>query len=319
MIIYIKPLSMFPELHSDTIFGAIISSISQLHGETIVNNIIGAFESDNPPFTISSAFPCIIDEKNSNHIRFYPKIIFSNESDKTKREISEKYLDNLKSYKKIEFLEEDIFVRLINGEITEDDIIVNLKDYYSYKGLLMNEKPDMDIYYGENIVPNNRVNRQFGNTEIFYSSGMEYKNMGLFILAEFSNEKFKIFFEEEFKFLQDKGFGKDVSIGRGQFEYELSYDGGIALDNENSDYYVTLSRFIPTEDDLNSIDQSYYDIGFKRGISSSKDIRKQVRFFKEGSSFIFNNKKDIYGQIVHSGDKSPAVEYGYAFLVGGKK
>ena len=199
MIIYIKPLSMFPELHSDTIFGAIISSISQLHGETIVNNIIGAFESDNPPFTISSAFPCIIDEKNSNHIRFYPKIIFSNESDKTKREISEKYLDNLKSYKKIEFLEEDIFVRLINGELTEDDIIVNLKDYYSYKGLLMNEKPDMDIYYGENIVPNNRVNRQFGNTEIFYSSGMEYKNMGLFILAEFSNEKFKIFFEEEIR------------------------------------------------------------------------------------------------------------------------
>lgn len=311
---------MFPELHSDTIFGAIISSISQLHGETIVNNIIGAFESENLPFTISSAFPCIIDEKNSNHIRFYPKISFSKESDKTEREISEKYLDNLKSYKKIEFLEEDIFFKVLNGELTEEDIILNLKDYYSYKGLLMNEKPDIDIYYGENIVPNNSVNRQFGNTEIFYSSGTEYMNMGLFILADLSNEGYKVFFEEEFKFLQDKGFGKDVSIGRGQFEYEISYENISSLENnENSDYFVTLSRFIPTDDDLASIDKSYYDIGFKRGVSSSKDIRKQIRFFKEGSSFIFNDKKDFYGQIVQSGDKSPAVEYGYAFLVGGKK
>ena len=67
MLIYIKPLSVFPELHSDRLFGAIFSAISELYPEKL-NEIIENFEDNNPPFIISSAFPAIKigDETDTN-------------------------------------------------------------------------------------------------------------------------------------------------------------------------------------------------------------------------------------------------------------
>lgn len=55
MLIYLKPLSIFPELHSDTLFGAITYAISQLYPEK-VDEMVKSFE-DEPPFIISSTFP----------------------------------------------------------------------------------------------------------------------------------------------------------------------------------------------------------------------------------------------------------------------
>ena len=70
MLIYIKPLSVFPELHSDRLFGAIFSAISELYPEKL-NEIIENFEDNNPPFIISSTFPAIKigDETILNDIR----------------------------------------------------------------------------------------------------------------------------------------------------------------------------------------------------------------------------------------------------------
>ena len=76
MLIYLKPLSIFPELHSDTLFGAITYAISQLYPEK-VDEMVKSFE-DEPPFIISSTFPFIFKEdfENGKKIKFYPKIIF---------------------------------------------------------------------------------------------------------------------------------------------------------------------------------------------------------------------------------------------------
>lgn len=35
MLVYIKPLSMFPKLHSDTLFGALTSAINELFPDKI--------------------------------------------------------------------------------------------------------------------------------------------------------------------------------------------------------------------------------------------------------------------------------------------
>ena len=61
MLVYIKPLSTFPKLHSDTIFGAITYAISELYPD-LVDGMINEFESRKPPFLISSAFPVIFND-----------------------------------------------------------------------------------------------------------------------------------------------------------------------------------------------------------------------------------------------------------------
>ena len=116
------------------------------------------------------------------------------------------------------------------------------------------------------------------------------------------------------KFLKDRGFGKDISSGKGQFDYEIIDYSINDEELKSGDYFVTLSRFIPTNTDLSHINEySNYELSSKRGRSSNGEIRKQVSFFKEGS--IFPDYQKFYGQIIDSGEKNPSLEYGLAFPI----
>lgn len=308
MLIYLKPLSIFPELHSDTLFGAITYAINELYPEKI-EGMIEAFK-DEPPFILSSTFPFIYN--NDEKIRFYPKII-------TKSSSNEKVNpQDFKDYKKIKYVEEDLFAKMINGDLEDIDILKDFNNYYRVnKTLLLKDKIDVDVKFGENIIPNNSVNRVTNETEgIFYTSGNEFKNLGLFFIVEFNDEDYVPVINAAIRFLRDRGFGRDISNGKGQFDYEIddkySLNDFFNLENNDLDYFITLSRFIPTDDDLSRINEySSYEIGSKRGKSPAGEIRKQIRFFKEGS--IFPNYTKYYGKIVESGKDSAAVEYGFAF------
>lgn len=303
MLVYIKPLSTFPKLHSDTLFGAITSAVSELYPD-LVDEMIGEFEDGKPPFLISSTFPVIFngDEK----VKFYPKIIMGSDLSGIDSNI-------IKDYKKVEYLEEKLFYGIINGEMSEREILNNYDEFYRFSNLLMGEKLDADIGFGENILPNNSVNRLISDTKIFYSSGDSFKNMGLFFLVQINDEKYRDILKSTILFLKDRGFGRDISTGKGHFDFEIDE---VFNNDENNDenMFITLSRLIPTDDDLKRINEySFYEIGSKRGRDKSGEIRKQVRFFKEGS--IFPNFKLNYGNVLKSGDVNPAVEYGYAYPI----
>jgi CRISPR-associated protein Csm4 len=303
MLVYIKPLSTFPKLHSDTLFGAILSAISELYPDK-VDNIVNEFECGKPPFLISSTFPTIFDgEKN---IKFYPKLIMGSDLTGIDSKI-------IKDYKKVDYLDEKLFIDLINGKMSEKELLDNYDEYYRYSNLLMSEKVDVDIGFGRNILPNNSVNRLIHETNIFYTEGDSYNNLGLFFLIKIFNEDFKDILQSSIKFLKDRGFGRDISTGKGQFEYSIE-DVDNNFDNDDGNMFVTLSRFIPSSDDLKKINEySFYEIDSKRGRDKSGEIRKQVRFFKEGS--IFPNYQAYYGEIFKSGKINPAIEYGYSFPI----
>ena len=127
MLVYIKPLSTFPKLHSDTLFGAITYAISELYPDK-VDAMINEFESGRPPFILSSTFPVIYTPDSK--IKFYPKIIMDSDFTGFDSKI-------LKEYKKISYIEEEIFFDLINGKISENDILEN---YDSYTKLSNNTK-----------------------------------------------------------------------------------------------------------------------------------------------------------------------------------
>lgn len=303
MLVYIKPLSTFPKLHSDTLFGAITSAVSELYPD-LVDEMINEFGQGRPPFLISSTFPAIFngDEK----IRFYPKIILDSDLSRIDSKI-------IKDYKKIEYIEEKLFYDLLNGEITERELLEDYNNYNRFSNLLLSQSIDVDIGFGENILPNNSVNRLIHETKIFYTQGDSYKNIGLFFAVKIFDSDYESIIPSVMKFLKDRGFGRDISTGKGHFDYEI--DENILFDEESEDnMFVTLSRYIPTDDELKRINKySYYEIGSKRGRDKSGEIRKQVRFFKEGS--IFPNYQMIYGNNVKSGEINPAVEYGYAFPI----
>lgn len=301
MLVYLKPLSTFPKLHSDTLFGAITSAMSEIFPDK-VDEMINEFESGRPPFLVSSTFPVVYDGESK--IKFYPKLVWDSDVSNLDSKI-------LKDYKKVEYVEEELFNKLINGEISEKDILVNYKSYKRFSNLLMRNEFDVDIGFGENILPNNSVNRLGNDTKIFYTSGDSYKNLGLFFLVQFFDVEYEDIIKSVMKFLKDRGFGRDISTGKGQFDYEIE-EYPIFTESRGENSFVSLSRFVPTDDDLARINEySYYEIGSKRGRDKTGEIRKQIKFFKEGS--VFPNYSITYGGIIKSGDINPAVEYGYAF------
>lgn len=307
MLVYLNPLSLFPDLHSDTIFGALTYAINLIFPEK-VDSMIKEFETETPPFIVSSTFPYIYEDNEK--IRFYPKIIIKKEAGLTDEQIN---IDDLKNYKKINFLEEEIFFKLLNGELTSDDIIKNYADYYNVKDLLLKNNNCKDFKYHDAIKPNNSINRLSNESEgVFYSEGREFKNLGLFFLIEFNNLEYEPVVKAAIKFLKDRGFGPDISTGKGQFDYEI-VDYNISDENfSESSYFLTLSHYIPTNDELTQIgEDSSYEIGSKRGRSPEGELRKKVTFFKEGS--IFKDYKKFYGRIIESGSNTPSVEYGFAF------
>ncbi len=310
MLIYIYPISLFPDLHSDKIFGAIMATMADLF-PSIIDNVIEQFKENNPPFLISSAFPFI--NYQNKKIRFYPKILLN-------EELNFEYdLETIKNFDDIRFLQEDIFFDILNSDLSYNEILSNYDNYFQIGEFLFNQNlkiKKIQNYSNKVIVSQNMVNRFNKHSKVFYSEGIEYNNAhGLFFHVSFLDEKYEEILKAVFRLLKDRGFGSKISIGRGQFRYEIENDD--VYENHNStfskeeNYFVTLSRFIPTSSDLNFIDtNSNYELGFKRSIDRFGNNCKQIIFFTEGSTFLGNGNK-ILGKLVKSGEQS--LEYGFAF------
>ncbi|MDI9619153.1 type III-A CRISPR-associated RAMP protein Csm4 [Methanothermobacter sp.] len=296
MLVYLKPESSLPELSSDTIFGSIIYSFSQLYPDEL-NDIMDLFTSD-PPFLVSSSFPYI---ENDERVRFYPKIITEPE----KRYDPQKF----KKYKKTAHIQEDIFLSWTSGEIGEADIVGSIDDYRVYRGLLFDSELDLKFGEGEFEEPHNVVNRIERKTEnIYHITRVFYENMGRFFLVKFRDESFRPYLKSAMKFLSDRGLGPDVSTGKGHFSFEIAEN---RREDNGGDRFLTLSRFIPTPDEVKALGaDAWFELGSKRGRGPDGEIRRQVRFFREGSTFR-DTGKEYYGTIVRSGKS--AVEYGLAY------
>lgn len=302
MIIYLKPRSAFPELHSDTIFGALYSAVSELYDDEEKLRAIIEFE-EKPPFIISSAFPFVYN--NEEKILFFPKPI---EEPKKSESAG---IDVVKKWKKVKYIEKTIFESWRSGEIDEDKILKEFNQYIVRKGLFFDkslEIPEEDFRINELNSPRNTVNRiTQASDNLFYSTGYYYKNAGLFFLVRLFDQRYKEIVEGAMRFLSDRGFGGDISAGRGQFDFECE-DTNI-LREIPGERFIMLSRYTPNGDELKCSDDCWYEIGMKRGRTPDGRVKKQIRFFVEGSTFPDLNK-EYYGRIVKVEEN--AIEYGIA-------
>ncbi len=311
LIVHIEPRSIFPSLHSDTLFGAICFAIEQIHGNDVLTKIIERFK-NKPPFLLSSTFPYVKSE--NGRIHFLPKPI----EDIEKIKDYKKFIDSFKIFKSAKYISKDIFNDWINGRIDGTYILQNMDKYNIKEGLLFPKEKQYKFSIKNFDIPRNQINRLDNSSDIYYFDGYYCKNVGLFFVIKLYDEGYDILLKGVLKFLRDRGFGEDISVGKGEFRIEEISENKILEIPKDQKRFITLSRYIPSIDEIYAFrgrHNLFYDIYKKRGRSFDGRLKKQIYFFTEGSTFP-NLKDTIHGRILHVQDKS--VEYGLAFGAGFK-
>ncbi len=286
-------------LHSDTLFSAIANAFALLF------DVKDEFFFS-PPFLISSAFPYY------NKTLFLPKPFCpfrSPQNEEFRKEI-----------KKSGFISMEIFRKFAGGEE------INLSKENFASGGFITETPIKYMVYKSSERPRSTVSRVYGNTEIFYSTSVEFgENSGLYFFVKFPDEQVKKEFDSALYLLGDTGIGGERSAGYGRFEF-ASNEFNLPQNSEEK-YFMAISLYYPTEEEINAgilKNARYALISRQNWVFSGKaqPIRsKKVRMFAEGS--IFKTQGDISGQIV---DVTPElaeirlphriVRYGKVFKIG---
>lgn len=310
LLVRIRPISEFPSLHSDKLFGAICFAINDLYGEEKLIDMIENFKKE-PPFILSSAFPCI--DYIGDKIYFLPKPIESLDI----LEDHKNYIDGYKKLKNVKYISKDIFNDWINGRINETYLLKNIDKYNIKTGLLFPKDKILKFVIEPYDIPRNRINRLNNSSEdLFYFEGNYCKNVSLFFIIRIYDSRYEELLRESIKFLSNyRGFGANISIGKGEFEIEDISENIILEIPKEGNHFMTLSRYRPSNEDINIFKNRqdiFYELYVKRGRMPNADFKKQVYFFTEGSTFP-NLKKTNYGTILHVHERS--IEYGYAFNV----
>ncbi len=311
--VYLTPKSLFPtSLPSDTIFGAICVGLKEIYGVDELSEMLGVFNDGTIPFILSSAFPFVGDSKDK-HL-FFPKPIV----EPFEGTITD-YLDQAKRFKKARYVHQRVYNAWINGTRSELDIIKDFDKKYHVSGVLLSHKEEMDLDFRLIVAdtPHNVLNRLSNKSENFYySTGAYYRNAGLFFLIKFLDGYYRSKIVAALRFIEDRGFGGDISSGRGQFELNFVESNELIKEPEEADAFTTLSLYSPGNE-FNSFDKNrvWYELTKIQGRSSDGKMKKSVFMFKEGSTFPLLNL-EFYGGVkeVRPAPKR-VVDYGLAFPV----
>ena len=214
---YITPESLFPRrLASNTIFGAVCAVGDELGFD--IDSLIARYP-DDPPFLVSSAFPCV-HRPDGKVSHFFPVPITPPIPVKT-----EKAYSALKDYKNVRYLGEEEFQLLCSGTISVKDLIEGIGSKYKIRsGICTTDSAAKHFAQGIREVPHNQINRrsmaseQFYHTEgAYYGKDQQGHRSGLFFLAEFHDPEWQNKFTAAMHLLEDRGFGRKVSSGAGKF------------------------------------------------------------------------------------------------------
>ncbi len=269
-------------VRSDTLWGAIIQQWLLLYHDDPEGLCLDT------PFTISSCFPVI------NGVPFYPLPIGALDHLITEAGRAEKPEMNVKDLKKIRFAAEPLFRKIIQGkalhfEQLRPDAVFPLEEKQTET--MQERKPVYNILQRPRLRTDQLAG---GGTEgaFFYCSDQHFnQNNGLFFLASFHDDETKKRFDAALRLLGDTGLGADRSIGRGLFAFETM--GCKVSDNLSSNYYMLLSLYHPTKEEvvqgiLEAQDIAYSLIrrsGHAASLAVSKFRRYDLWMMEEGSIF----------------------------------
>ncbi len=260
----------------------ISSALASIYATQIDSNGVEKFINS---FIVSSAFPFIDD------IFFLP-------APNTKLNINvdnEEEHQYRKDLKKIKYIESTIWQSLVDGTSLTIERNQLQGSFLISKGFL-NFKPP----YKSQV--NERVSIVI-DSPFFFEWTYFRDNAGLYCILS-CEEDFINIFKELFSMLSDNGIGTDRNIGGGKFDVEF-IDIDILPTIQNPTSSMILSMYIPTKDELNSIDleKSKYDLHLRGGYISGSEYeqfrhlrKKSIYMFGPGS--VFATTQPLSGKVV---------------------
>ncbi len=344
-LIPITSFQAFPS--SDTLFGALCWGIKRLYGTERLLEILCQFDTDCPPFVLSSAFP-LLAGRNDASLFFYPKPITAglrvgDVEDITKTITGKDFkkalvevITKYKKFKKLEYLSESLFTAAVKGAPEKDLFNEYLKDGIKPVGPMLMKKDECICFWGDSnskafkteTVQKNSIDRLTmstgGDGQTFYQSEIYISAaVSLHFLIKTSGIDLLV---PVLKYLEDKGIGGNRSTGKGRFKIELMGEK-VSPTVQGSQAFVNLSRFIPSNEEIywDSTVNCYDIFPYRSKVESEgefkgEDIWKhKIMYLKEGSVLMAKEQKSFYGfcPVVKEIDGQKIRQNGMAFPVFG--
>lgn len=354
-IVYLRPRSSYrTALQSDTLFGLICWGIKTLHGSKgAFDKLITSLKSDNePPFVISSAFPCrFFPDENGKVVeplRYYPRP----SARPLQKKLDAPMMDILKDYKKLQMLPETLFERLRSGKMTEADLFEEFGEIYKINKKIDQwtlEEFNKEVtarnlghwqYYRPpqtkpHTVMHNTIDRMTGSSRssggLFYTEEVFLRKdqHGLFFLVEFFDDDFIEIFQQLGRFYEHLGFGGDASTGKGVFEFSLEdfpHDTSI----QGAQAVTNLSLYYPRPEELQyyctaeNKEKLWYKLQMRKGRVGGRLFvtpnvwKKSVNVFAEGGCFPKEEAREIYGTapvVKQVSEDHPVYYNGFALML----
>jgi CRISPR-associated protein Csm4 len=317
----VKEITPFP--HSDTIFSAFCHSYLQLFGKEELEKLLHEFIDGNPPFLVSSAFPVY---NAVQKIYFFPKPCVMPAS----KIFDEDFWD---FWKKASYLSKSVFEHfLVNGIHGVESEFRN--GHFHSKGKVILSEGELQTIdkdyesYGISQLPRNMIRRlskpETPSTLVYYVVVTAYKNAGIYLLFDAIREPLGII-EKVFNLLRDEGIGGMRTLGYGAFEFSVEELN--IVEAEDSEAFVTLSLFHPSEDETKTFIQKPQLLGYHlltRGgyvfspLIRSRRLKQTLKMMSEGSILPKIENRKLYGgfpKVLHKNEENPhdVFRYGYAF------
>lgn len=287
-------------LHSDVLFGALVSNLSQIKPQPEIESFIEAFNNGN--ILISSAFYCI--EKTAlpsndlnKYLFFIPKPVTATSI------IDQNNYDKIKGIKKIKFITNTTLKIKPENWKLKNSIGIDPKEYKEINDYAMpqgNFSPKEEIniaFYNKISTPNVNIhlsNKNAGHPFVVTSLQInDLSHFGLkvhfYFLYNIKDESQHANFEFATQLLAYNGVGGERSSGYGfidgvrDAEYIPSYFTSPDID----EFQMTLSKVIPeNKEELSNF--SALDTSIRGSRNSEKGPFKKVRMINEGSVFSHN-------------------------------
>jgi CRISPR-associated protein Csm4 len=322
-IIYLVPRSGYvTDLRSDTLWGSICWGIRHLWGEDELTAFIKSYLPGNTPeFVISSTFPYRFQD--GKRTPYFPNPIKTVSGTPVIQEDVEFVLTEYRLRKKlkgIEYLSLEDFKAVIQGRLTESDLMERLRKEYLHRAkynkqadksrdyeplpeTIRNTAPEL---FENSVVTHNAIDRLNGGTlslagedgeeagQLFhaeeqywdykYAKDIDKPQNGLFFLVEGRTDKLL----PVLRLLRDWGIGADRTTGKGSFDFETEDFELEEPDKTDANAILNLSLFHPTESELGTLNGLQYQLEPREGyvgFTRARRMKQPRLFFAEGSVF----------------------------------
>jgi CRISPR type III-A-associated RAMP protein Csm4 len=293
-------------IHSDVLFGAFLSQLSQLYPGR-VEDFISYFQEDMVAF--SSAFYCLEVVGHNQHIFFLPKPVSLNLIE---------VKDEQKKLKKIQFLSWQVWEKQYLPHQWFDSNICHIIDgkfVVSAQEMTEQEAKRLRVYAKDDALKVRRhttevENNLYSQTDLFLLGNEHYQVHWYFLEENKLPQANQAIYQQVWQTLAQTGLGGERSTGAGQFEaveFGQHLPEYFSLDTPQR---MSLSLVFPTEEDIHPDQLLLYQMKVRGGMFLSQDARlKAIQGILEGAV----HTSVVKGSIVELSTKR--LRYGKCFSI----